>query len=136
MANPIITPIYEYSAPDSTSRFLYTNLPDVESGFKRDRIAFFGFGQAQPDTVPVYRYSATEPQRYHLSTNPDVGNGWTREGVAFHASATEQPNTMPVFQYAGTSPQRYHYSLNPNVSMRAGWKNEGKAFYVFAAQPA
>jgi hypothetical protein len=136
MANPILMPIYEYSATEPVLRFFYSNQPDAGLGWKRDRIAFFAFGQDQPGVVRVLRYTAANPQRYQYSTNPNLGQGWVNEGTAFYAFTTDQTFTIPVYQYAATNPQRYRYSTNPNLNMGAGWKNEGKAFRVFAAQPA
>jgi hypothetical protein len=125
-----IKPVYEYYATQPW-RYQYSTSPDIQDGWTRTGIAFFGFGDKQPGVVPVYQYHAEDPWRYQYSRRNDMQDGWINDGIAFYAYSTQIEDTIPVYQYVATAPWRYQYSIYSNIA--DGWTNEGIAFYVLAA---
>ncbi|GAB4378452.1 MAG: hypothetical protein Kow00121_30280 [Elainellaceae cyanobacterium] len=132
--------VYQYTATIPVWRYLYSanELSQAETdGWLSEGVVFLAFKQFQPETVPVYRYVATDPWRYQLSTKAAIGQGWTNEGVAFYAYAQPkdkivglQEPTQPIYQYYAVQDGKWRYLYSPDANVGNGWKNTGPAFHA------
>ncbi|MDO5103248.1 MAG: DUF1929 domain-containing protein [Lautropia sp.] len=137
--DPDVIPVYQYGVRDGSQRYRYSTDPALGGEWVREREAFLAYGSPKNNTVPVYRYEATEAgkTRYLYSTNDNIPErGWQRTAVAFHAFAGAGEGRQAVAEYrqyrAGTyatytvgnapaggwtrfSPASFHVPVSPRV---------------------
>ena len=141
--NSMPIPVFLFTA-QNPARYFYTTNPlgSPDSDWTAQGIAFYAFGaDCQASTgqavVPVYQYSAGDPQRYNLNTGISVGPGWTNDKkTAFYAFQGQAPNTVPLYQYHKLLPGEFWnlaYSVNENDPKLAGWTIDGPTFFVYGA---
>lgn len=80
-----------------------------------DASLFCVYANAEPNTIPFYRYHATSPERFMISSDPNLNGGWKRFGSPIYAYASEQPYTIPVFQSKADDPERYLLSTSTKI---------------------
>lgn len=115
------------------SRWYFTNDPTRKpAGFGAiPGIPFYGFNRQVEGTVPIYRLSATNPNRYRLSTDPTERNKWTKPVIAFYAYPADGPKREPVAGFtcnatSGTSGWYY----TKRTAVKSWTREEVAAFFV------
>jgi hypothetical protein len=115
------------------SRWYYTSdptneRPPAEFGASSG-IPFYAFNRQVEGTVPIYRLSATNPNRYRLSTNKTERSGWSNPEIAFWAYPVDGQNREPVRGFTcdksrGTS--GWHYTTKADVN---SWRRDEPATF-------
>lgn len=124
-ANPDVVQVYRYGARDGSLRYRFSTDPALGGEWQRQGEAFLAYGSPQNNTVPVYRYEATQAgkTRYLYSTQANLReNGWTRGPIVFHAydRAGEGREAVGEFrQYHGGTYTMYVAGSAPSGAWRA-----------------
>lgn len=135
--NPDVVTVYRYGNRDGGLRQRFSTDPALGGEWVRQGEAFLAYGSPRNNTVPVYRYEATEAgkTRYLYSTQPNLReNGWTRGPIVFYAYEQAGEGRQAVSEYrqyrAGT-----YASYVVNGTPGAGWARSATGgFFVPASR--
>lgn len=136
--DPDVVPVYRYAARDGSLRYQYSTDAALGGEWVRQGEAFLAYGSQKNNTVPVYRYEATEAgkTRFLYSAQPDFReNGWTRGGIVFYAYDQAGDNRLAVGEYRQYRGGTYA-SYWANGTPGAGWSRSANGFYVPASRQA
>jgi hypothetical protein len=125
-------PVYAFHVSDKAgSRWCYSLNKDDQPRWQRLGTPFRAFSKPQAGTVPIYRHTAANPERYHLSTQRAPGNGWSEATEpAFHAYPGGGDGREAVYGFtanATAATSGWHYCPAREVK---GWTNQGVVFYA------
>ena len=140
MGLPTIVPIWQYHMAQANGdgwRFMFSQNPNLASGWTRDQIVWYAFATADGGGIPIYQYHAVQKNgdgwRYTYSSNPNLGAGWTRDdGVAWYAFGIAIPNSVPIYQFHAVQADGdgWRFTFSPNRNLGAGWTFDSTAFYA------
>ncbi|MDO4905736.1 MAG: DUF1929 domain-containing protein [Lautropia sp.] len=137
-SDPDIVQVYRYVAADGL-RYRYSVDPGLGGEWTRRGEAFLAYGSQKNNTVPVYRYTATEAgkTRYMYSTSANLNeNGWTRGGIVFYAYQSGGDNRLNVHEYRQYRGGTYTNYVVDGASAGGGaWRlAPNRGFYVPASR--
>lgn len=138
--SPIISPVLAYHhitkvKGKSRSRWFYTTDDQEQppSQFGPKGVPFYAYNEAVEGTVPIYRFSASNPDRYMLSTDETERSGWKKPTCIFYAyrndngdGSREKINAFTSNHFNSTG--GWHYTKGTNIG---GWThNASNDFFV------
>lgn len=108
------------------------------SRFRSEGIAGFVFPDAQPGTVPLYRWLHRGRASHFYMTSPGALDPrvYVSEGVACFVFDRPKPQTVPLYCWRGRGDHVYTTEPSGQGFARAGYRPAGIACYVYpGAQP-
>jgi len=101
--------------------------------FRSEGVTGYVFAEAQPGTVPLYRWlHPADGSRYYatIPAAPDRPNS-VSEGIACHVLADAASGAIPLYHWRSGRDQLYTTASDGEKSGRLGYRPLGIAFYIY-----
>ncbi len=140
-SDPSTRPVYRLS--DNSGHFFYTvsaaerDYFTQRQGYHLNGISFYVNENQGNSVSPVYRLSNSKGSFLYTISATDRDNavqtsGFNYNGVSFNAIVMFNAIDVPIYRLAGPRSYLLTTSINERISAyRAGWIDEGPAFYTY-----
>jgi hypothetical protein len=138
-------------AADKVPPVAEPNVRIEATDYLRESMAADTYIGADPNAMPVYHFTATEPARHFCTISEaekyklidEQADAWKYAGIAFFAFPEgKQPrDARPVYRFRSEKLDRYFFTTNEEEKkllvekFASVWKYEGVAWYVPPAKP-